>query len=110
MNNNDIFHFEGFPNVVMQAGAMSLPSIVTNINGCNEIIEDSKNGLIIPRKNVEALVNAMLKIIDDQQLYLQLKQNARQMIVNRYQREEVWQALLEEYKSLLQEKGLSLDK
>ena len=101
---------EGFPNVVMQAGAMGLPSIVTNINGCNEIIEDSKNGLIVPRKNVEALVNAMLKIIDDQQLYLQLKQNARQMIVDRYQRKEVWQALLEEYKSLLQEKGLSLDK
>ena len=101
---------EGFPNVVMQAGAMGLPSIVTNINGCNEIIEDSKNGLIIPRKNVEALVNAMLKIINDQQLYLKLKQTARPMIVISYQRKEVWQALLEEYKSLLQEKGLSLDK
>ena len=101
---------EGFPNVVMQAGAMGLPSIVTDINGCNEIIEDSKNGLIILRKNIEALVNAMLKIINDQQLYLKLKQNARPMIVNRYRREEVWQALLEEYESLLQEKGLSLDK
>lgn len=100
---------EGFPNVVMQAGAMGLPSIVTEINGCNEIIEDSKNGLIIPRKNIEALVNAMIKMIDDKQLYLKLKQNARPMIVDRYQREEVWQALLEEYKSLLQEKGLSLD-
>ena len=83
---------------------------MTNINGCSEIIEDSKNGLIIPRKNVEALVNAMLKMVGDQEQYLKLKQNARPMIVNRYQREEVWQALLEEYKSLLQEKGLSLDK
>lgn len=101
---------EGFPNVVMQAGAMSLPSIVTNINGCNEIIEDSKNGLIIPRKNVEALVNAMLEMVGDQEQYLKLKQNARPMIVYRYQREEVWQALLEEYKSLLQENDLSLDK
>ncbi len=36
---------EGFPNVVMQAGAMGLPSIVTNINGCNEIIEEKRMGL-----------------------------------------------------------------
>jgi len=41
---------EGFPNVVMQAGAMGLPAIVSNINGCNEIIENKKNGLIIPPK------------------------------------------------------------
>jgi len=33
---------EGFPNVVLQAGAMSLPSIVSDINGCNEIIQQSK--------------------------------------------------------------------
>ena len=39
---------EGFPNVVMQAGAMGLPSIVSDINGCNEIIEEEQNGLIVP--------------------------------------------------------------
>ena len=38
---------EGFPNVVMQAGAMKLPSIVSDINGCNEIIENNINGLVI---------------------------------------------------------------
>src|SRR5690606_17651365 len=42
---------EGFPNVVMQAGAMGLPSIVTNINGCNEIVQEKYNGIIIPKKN-----------------------------------------------------------
>jgi len=46
---------EGFPNVVMQAGAMGLPSIVTDINGCNEIIENGLNGFAIPVKNVKAL-------------------------------------------------------
>jgi len=38
---------EGFPNAPMQAGALELPSIVTNINGCNEIIKDGLNGTII---------------------------------------------------------------
>lgn len=44
---------EGFPNVVMQAGAMSLPAIVSNINGCNEIIINNKNGIIIPPKTIK---------------------------------------------------------
>ncbi|MCB0470377.1 MAG: glycosyltransferase family 4 protein, partial [Flavobacteriaceae bacterium] len=44
---------EGFPNVVMQAGAMGLYSIVTDINGCNEIIIEGENGTIIPVKNEE---------------------------------------------------------
>src|SRR5205823_15089663 len=46
---------EGFPNVPMQAGCMDLPSIVTDINGCNEIIENGKNGLVIPVKDPAAL-------------------------------------------------------
>ncbi|MFT5243196.1 MAG: glycosyltransferase involved in cell wall biosynthesis, partial [Psychroserpens sp.] len=47
---------EGFPNVVMQAGAMKVPSIVTNINGCNEIIREGENGVIIKVKDVQAIV------------------------------------------------------
>ena len=92
---------EGFPNVVMQAGAMGLPSIVSDINGCNEIIINGKNGLIIPVKNVTALKNAMKKMMMDKSFYEQLKTNARTMIKSRYEQSDVWQALLEEYKSLL---------
>lgn len=98
---------EGFPNVVMQAGAMGLPAIVTDINGCNEIIIEERNGLIIPAKNVEALKNAMVKLMENKGLYRKLQSNARQMIKDRYEQQMVWQAMLEEYKYLLKEKGLS---
>lgn len=91
---------EGFPNVVMQAGAMNLPSIVTDINGCNEIIVEGKNGTIIPVKNETALYEAMLKFMEDKTYYHQLKQNARSMITNRYEQQVVWEAILEEYQSL----------
>ena len=97
---------EGFPNVVMQAGAMGLPSIVTDINGCNEIIEDGKNGLIIPSKDTRALQEAMQRLIEDDGLYQELKTNARKMITSRYEQQVVWEALLEEYKLLLKMKGL----
>jgi glycosyltransferase involved in cell wall biosynthesis len=89
---------EGFPNVVMQAGAMGLPSIVTNINGCNEIIVNRKNGLIIPVKKQQELFDAMNLVYSDIGLYNDLKSNARQRIVDFYEQKVVWQALLKEYK------------
>ena len=93
---------EGFPNVVMQAGAMGLPSIVSDINGCNEIIVEGENGLIIPSKNVEKLKEKMLTLAKDKNLYVKLKENSRRMIENRYEQSVVWNALLEEYEGLLQ--------
>ena len=54
---------EGFPNVVMQSGAMGSPSIVSDINGCNEIIENNINGLVIKVKSINAIYDAMKKII-----------------------------------------------
>ena len=93
---------EGFPNVVMQAGAMGLPSIVSDINGCNEIIVEGENGLIIPSKNVEKLKEKMLTLARDKNLYSKLKENSRRMIESRYEQSVVWNALLEEYEGLLQ--------
>ena len=94
---------EGFPNVVMQAGAMGLPSIVTNINGCNEIIIEGENGMIIPVKDVSALSEAMNFVLDNPVELNRMASNARPLIVNRYEQKTVWEALLEEYRKLEQE-------
>ena len=101
---SDIFVFpsnrEGFPNVVLQAGAMEIPCIVTNINGCNEIIEDGVNGIIIPPKNKEKLKEKMQLLLRDAVLRDKLKQNSRKMITSRYEQKMFWEELLDEYKSL----------
>lgn len=89
---------EGFPNVVMQAGAMGLPSIVTNINGCNEIIINQKNGIIIPVKNTEELIQAMLL---NSEKYQALKKESRTMITSRYEQKVVWNEILKEYRSFI---------
>jgi len=91
---------EGFPNVVMQAGAMGLASIVTDINGCNEIIENKKNGLIIPPKDENALFTAMKFMIDHPEERIKMANSARPKIVNNYQQKIVWNALLKEYQNL----------
>lgn len=92
---------EGFPNVVLQAGAMGLPSIVTDINGCNEIIIEGLNGTIVPAKNVAALSKAMIRIKEDEAWRNQLQSNARSSIITRYEQELVWEALLIQYKEFL---------
>lgn len=92
---------EGLPNVVLQAGAMGLPCIVTNINGCNEIIIEGENGTIIPVKNSNAIYVKMKKMILDLVYRSHLIKNARTMIKSRYEQKVIWEALLSEYKSLV---------
>ena len=91
---------EGFPNVVMQACAMELASIVTDINGCNEIITDKKNGLIIQPKSTVELQNAMQFLLDNPEKTEAFASSARPNILENYKREVIWKELLKLYKSL----------
>lgn len=94
---------EGFPNVVMQAGAMNLPAIVTDINGCNEIITDNKNGMIIPVRDANALFNAMEVLVQDPVKRELMSAEARPVITGHYERHVLWEALLAEYRELEKE-------
>lgn len=94
---------EGFPNVVLQAGAMNLPAIVTNINGCNEIIRDGVNGKIIPVRDTGKLLAAMEDLVKNHDLRKQMSLQARPAITSHYERHLIWEALLNEYKELEEE-------
>lgn len=91
---------EGFPNVVMQAAAMGLPSIVSDINGCNEIIQTGMNGVIVPPKNDEKLYQAMNDFVSQISKTVQMANNARKSILEKYDQNYVWNSILEEYKCL----------
>ncbi|WP_372756414.1 glycosyltransferase family 4 protein [Mariniflexile sp.] len=91
---------EGFPNVVMQAAAMELPCIVTDINGCNEIIKHEETGIIIPVKNELALYNAMEFILNNKAFAKNMGIKSRVFIKENFERQVVWNALLAEYNNL----------
>ena len=91
---------EGFPNTVMEAGAMGLPSIVTDINGSREIIMDGKNGVIIPSKDVEALYHAMEEMITNSDKTKEYADNARKMIASRFERGFVCKCLYDFYEEI----------
>lgn len=92
---------EGFPNTVLEAGAMELPSIVTDINGSREIIVQGENGLIIPSHDANALLDAMLNMMSDKDARERMAGNAREMVASRYEQRFVRKCLYDFYDDVI---------
>ena len=92
---------EGFPNTVLEAGAMGLPSIVTDINGSREIIENGKNGIIIPPKDVDALYEAMKYVVENKDAFNRMTEVSRPMIESRFEQSYVRKCLLDFYDEIM---------
>lgn len=99
---------EGFPNTVMEAGAMGLPSIVTDINGSREIIINEKNGLIVPPRAMQPLFEAMERMLIDNEARNKMAGNARRLIASRFERSFVQQCLIDYYKDILNDNEQSM--
>lgn len=95
---------EGFPNTVLEAGAMGLPSVVTDINGSREIIIHGENGFIIPSKNADALYEAMKQILLDTTNREKMAANARPLIDSRFEKSFVQGCLINYYEEILNNK------
>ena len=92
---------EGFPNTVLEAGAMGLPSIVTDINGSREIIIEGENGMIIPPADADALQHAMENLLLDDATRNYMASNARQMIEEKFEQGFVHQCLMNFYEEIV---------
>lgn len=95
---------EGFPNVVIEAGAMGIPAIVTDINGSREIIIEGENGLIIPPRNADALYTAMKEMVVNDALRESMASKARKLVAERYEQSYVRKCLKEYYTQILKGK------
>lgn len=92
---------EGFPNTPMEAGALGLPNIVTDINGAREIVVNEENGLVVPSKDAKALYDAMERMLTDDALREKIKKNARKMIGDRFERSFVRKCLYDFYDEIM---------
>lgn len=90
-------HREGFGMVVIEAGAMEVPAIVTNIDGCSETIEDNKTGLLINLKDESDLYSKMLSAIENKNLCTTLGKNARERISKMYNQKQLWEEVYKFY-------------
>lgn len=92
---------EGFPNVVIEAGAMGLPCIVTDINGSREIISDGHNGIIVPTHDALSLARAMDRLATDKSMREQMAANARPGIETRFEQGYVRGCLKQFYREII---------
>jgi glycosyltransferase involved in cell wall biosynthesis len=92
---------EGFPNVVMQAQSMGVPCIVSDINGCNELVTHNTSGIIVPVKNETALQDAMDVLMNDIEKCKSFASIARENILTHYEQSQVWNYILNAYNQML---------
>lgn len=100
----DVFVFpsyrEGFGIVLIEAGAMNIPVIATDITGCNEIIEDNINGFLIPPKDEVSLRQKMLYCLQNPEEIRKAAAIVRSSVVRRFEQKELWRQSLELYKNI----------
>ncbi len=99
----DLFVFpsyrEGFGLSLMEAGAMNVPSIASNIPGCNEVVIDGKTGILIEPRSASAIIENVEKLYNDRELLKRIKLNCRNSIIERYEQKKLWQNYREHYLS-----------
>lgn len=71
---------EGLPNSILEAMALGLPVITTDVAGAKELVVDGQTGFVRPQRDVQGLAQALLAVADDEQLRLCMGQAGRERI------------------------------
>jgi glycosyltransferase involved in cell wall biosynthesis len=94
-------HREGFPNVLLEAGAMQVPIICSDIIGNVDVVTHKKTGLLFPVKKIDVLKDALEFAFIKREFMQGLAENLHKEILEKYQREKIHRLILENYESLL---------
>jgi len=92
---------EGLPNSMIEAGSFGIPLLATNINGCNEIIEENITGILVQKKNIQSLQEGIEKLLNDKELYNNIQSKVRERIIQRYDQKYFWKELENEFKKFI---------
>ena len=108
----DIFvlpsHREGFPRSAMEAAAMGLPVVATDIRGCRDVVADGSNGILVPVLDPSALAAAIDKIGRDRQLRRTMGAAGRARARGHFDERRVVDRVLDTYRRAAREKGMIL--
>jgi glycosyltransferase involved in cell wall biosynthesis len=99
-------HREGFPRSPMEASAMGVPCVVTDIRGCREAVEHGRNGLLVPLGDIPALADAVCELLRDRSKACRMGAEGWQIACERFDEQLVFEKVKMEYLRLLQSKNL----
>jgi glycosyltransferase involved in cell wall biosynthesis len=99
--------FEGLPRAIMEAAAMGVPAVATDVKGNREAVEAGRTGLLVPFRNPAALAAAIVHLVTDTARARQMGEAVRQRARERFDERAVFQTIQDEYAALLAQTGLS---
>ena len=88
---------EGAPKSLIEAAAAGRPIVTSDVPGCREIVRDGVNGILVPPGNVEALAEALFRLIMDKQMRLRMGANGRERAEQEFGQETIIQQTLALY-------------
>jgi glycosyltransferase involved in cell wall biosynthesis len=101
-------HREGFPRAAMEAAAMSLPIVATDIRGCRQVVDNGRNGLLVPVRDATALVAALRSLGDDEVRRSAMALAARAIAEERFDERDVVNRVLDTYCEVAARKQVAL--
>jgi glycosyltransferase involved in cell wall biosynthesis len=100
-------HREGFPRSAMEAAAMGLPIVATDIRGCRQVVEHGVTGLLVPAGDDAALGSAITRLAEDSELRANMSVAARERARRLFDQRRCIETTLRVYEGLLQRRGLA---
>ncbi|MGQ0743936.1 MAG: glycosyltransferase family 4 protein [Acidimicrobiales bacterium] len=94
-------HREGFPRSAMEAAAMGLPVVATDIRGCRQVVEPGRTGLLVPPRSPADLASALGRLVEDPGLRAQFGQAGRSKALTEFDQRKVIEVTLEAYRAAL---------
>ena len=94
-------HREGYPRSAMEAAAMGLPVVATDIRGCRQVVDDGVTGTLVPVGDARALAEAIAKLADDEARRQQMGEAARERAQTEFDQQRVIDLTLGVYDRLL---------
>lgn len=94
------YYREGVPKAIIEAAACALPVVTTDTPGCRDIVRDGENGLLVPPRNVDALEQALEKLLADPELRRRMGDAGRLRVMQDFSLSQVVDATLRVYEDL----------
>jgi glycosyltransferase involved in cell wall biosynthesis len=100
-------HREGFPRAAMEASAMGVPVVATDIRGCRQVVDHEVTGLLVPPRDPRALATALLRLVDEPELRARMGSAGRERARRDFDQQRCIDLTLSAYERALRARGMA---